>query len=109
MSSDKILNTSDASFENDVLKADLPVLVDFWAPWCGPCRMVAPILEDLAEEYSGKIRIVKLDVEQNQEVASQLGIRNIPTMKIYKNGQEVATKVGSSGKPQLVAFIDGSI
>ncbi|MBN3859651.1 MAG: thioredoxin [Neisseriaceae bacterium] len=107
--SEGIVNTTDQNFEADVLKSDIPVLVDFWAPWCGPCRMVAPVLEDISKEYAGKIKIVKLDVEENQQVASQLGIRNIPTMKIYKNGEEVATKVGALGKPQLAAFIDASI
>ncbi|QRN40689.1 MAG: thioredoxin [Neisseriaceae bacterium] len=107
--SEGVINTTDQDFEIDVLKSDIPVLVDFWAPWCGPCRMVAPVLEDISKEYAGKIKVVKLDVEQNQQVASKLGIRNIPTMKIYKSGEEVATRVGALGKPQLVAFIDASI
>lgn len=107
--SDYVVNTTDQNFEADVLKSTIPVLVDFWAPWCNPCRMMAPILEDLAKIYDGKIKIIKLDVDNNQQVASQSGIRNIPTLKIYKNGEEVETKVGSCNRLQLVKWIDACI
>ncbi|MDO5687311.1 MAG: thioredoxin TrxA [Neisseria sp.] len=109
MSNELIVHASDASFEADVLKSDLPVLVDFWAPWCGPCRMIAPILDDIATEYAGKVKVVKVNVEENQAIPAQFGIRNIPTLKIFKNGAEVANKVGGLPKGQLAAFIDASI
>lgn len=109
MSNDLIIHATDDTFADEVLNASTPVLVDFWAPWCGPCRMIAPILDDLAGEYAGRLKIVKINVEEHQKVPSELGIRNIPALKIFKNGAEVATKVGALPKNQLTAFIDASI
>jgi thioredoxin 1 len=102
-------HVTDASFEADVVKSDIPVLVDFWAEWCGPCRMIAPVLEDLAKEYAGKIKIVKVNVDENSVSAATYGVRGIPTLLLFKNGQVVDTKVGALPKGQLAAFIDSSI
>ncbi|MDH1624879.1 thioredoxin TrxA [Shewanella xiamenensis] len=107
--SDKIIYLSDDSFENDVLKADLPVLVDFWAEWCGPCKMIAPILDDVAEEYAGRVTIAKLNVDQNNVSPAKYGVRGIPTLLLFKNGELVATKVGALSKTQLKEFIDAQI
>lgn len=104
-----IINTSDTAFETDVLKSDKPVLVDFWAAWCGPCKMVSPILDDLAVEYGGKITVAKMDVDTNQVIASQFGVRGIPTLILFKNGQAVAQKVGALSKGQLKQFIDSNL
>lgn len=104
-----IKHVSDASFEADVLKSELPVLVDFWAEWCGPCKMIAPILEELAKDYDGKLTIAKMDVDANQQVPAQFGIRGIPTLIIFKNGQIAAQKVGAVAKGQLASFIDSAI
>ncbi len=103
------IDTSDASFEADVLKSDKPVLVDFWAAWCGPCKMVAPILDDVAMEYSDKIKVAKMDVDKNQVVASQFGVRGIPTLILFKNGQMIAQNVGALTKGQLKQFIDKNL
>jgi thioredoxin 1 len=107
--SDHIKHISDASFDSDVLKSDKPVLVDFWAEWCGPCKMIAPILEEIAKEYDGKILIAKMDVDANQAVPAQFGIRGIPTLILFKNGEVAAQKVGAMGKAQLASFIDSNI
>jgi len=104
--SDKILYTSDAAFEEDVLKADQPVLVDYWAEWCGPCKMIAPILDEIAEEYAGKVKVAKLNIDENPSTPPKYGIRGIPTLMLFKNGDVEATKVGALSKSQLTAFLD---
>ncbi|BFU59496.1 MULTISPECIES: thioredoxin [Rodentibacter] len=101
----QVLHTTDATFEADVLRSDLPVLVDFWAPWCGPCKMVGPLLDELAPEFDGKAKIVKINVDENQTVAAQYGVRSIPTLLLIKNGEVVGTQVGALPKTQLAAFI----
>jgi thioredoxin 1 len=105
MSSNLIKHISDASFEADVLQSSVPVLVDFWADWCGPCKAIAPILDELAGEYQGKIQIAKMNVDENQAIPAQFGIRGIPTLMLFKGGQLAATKVGALAKAQLSAFI----
>jgi len=109
MASDLIKHVSDASFEADVLKAQAPVLVDFWAEWCGPCKMIAPILDEVAGAYNGKLQVAKMNVDENREVPAKFGIRGIPTLMLFKDGQLTATKVGALSKAQLTAFIDASI
>ena len=109
MSSDQIVHTTDAAFDQDVLKSDRPVLVDYWAEWCGPCKMIAPILEEIADEYGEKLRICKLDIDENQETPGKYGIRGIPTLMLFKNGELEATKVGALSKSQLAAFLDSHI
>jgi thioredoxin 1 len=102
-------HVTDASFEEDVLKSTGPVLVDFWAQWCGPCKMIAPVLEELAEEYAGKLKIVKLDVDANPVTAPKYNVKGIPTLIIFKNGNVEAKKVGALSKSQLAAFIESTI
>jgi thioredoxin 1 len=103
------LKTSDSSFEADVLKSDSPVLVDFWAEWCGPCKMIAPALEEIASEMQGKVKVAKINIDENPSVPSRYGIRGIPTLMLFKNGAVEATKVGALSKSQLTAFIDSHI
>lgn len=109
MASPLIVNTTDAQFEQDVLNADGLVLVDYWAPWCGPCKMIAPILDDLAGEYEGKVKIVKVNVDENPATAQKFGVRGIPTLSLFKDGHVAATKVGALAKSQLTAFLDSNI
>lgn len=106
MASDLIKHVSDASFEADVLKASGLVLVDFWAEWCGPCKMIAPILDDVSKTYEGRVSVTKMNVDENRAVPAQYGIRGIPTLMVFKDGQLAATKVGAMSKTQLAAFID---
>lgn len=106
MSGEMIKHVTDASFDGDVLQSDLPVLVDYWAEWCGPCRMIAPILEDLSNDYSDRLQIAKMNVDENQQIPARFGIRGIPTLMLFKGGQLVATKVGALPKAQLAAFVD---
>jgi thioredoxin 1 len=100
---------TDTSFEADVVNAGMPVLVDFWANWCGPCKMIAPSLEELSDEYGGKVVIAKMDVDQSPEAAARYGVRGVPTLVLFKNGQPVATKIGPAPKGQLREFIDQAL
>jgi thioredoxin 1 len=106
MASELIKHTTDATFEADVLKSSQPVLVDYWAEWCGPCKMIAPLLEEVATSYAGKLQIAKMNVDENREIPARFGIRGIPTLMLFKDGQMAATKVGAMSKAQLTAFID---
>jgi thioredoxin 1 len=106
MANDKIKHTSDSTFEADVLKSDKPVLVDYWAEWCGPCKMIAPILDEVAGTYGEKLQIAKMNVDENREIPAKFGIRGIPTLMLFKNGELAATKVGAMSKAQLTAFLD---
>ncbi len=106
MANDLIKHISDSSFEADVLKDTGAVLVDYWAEWCGPCKMIAPILDDVAVAYQGKLTIAKMNVDENREIPAKFGIRGIPTLMLFKNGELAATKVGALNKTQLTAFID---
>jgi thioredoxin 1 len=107
--SEHITHLSDASFEQDVLQSQLPVLVDYWAEWCGPCKMIAPILDEISKEYAGRLKIAKLNIDDNQQTPPKYGIRGIPTLMLFKNGNVEATKVGALSKSQLTAFIDSNI
>ena len=106
MSSELIKHITDASFEADVLQSTEPVLVDYWAEWCGPCKMIAPILDEVAGSYNGKLKIAKVNVDENRDIPAKFGIRGIPTLMLFKDGQLAATKVGAMSKAQLTAFID---
>ncbi len=107
--SDAIIQTSDASFDQDVLKSDIPVLVDFWAEWCGPCKQVAPFLETLAEDFAGKLKVTKLNIDHNPNVPGRYGVRGIPTLMIFKDGQIEATKIGAMPKTKLYDWVKESL
>lgn len=107
--SDNILHLTDADFQTEVAESESPVLVDFWATWCGPCKMIAPILDELADEYAGKIKICKMDVDSNQETPMKFNVRGIPTLIIFKGGDVDSTKVGALSRNQLKEFIDASL
>lgn len=105
----EVLHATDASFEADVLRSPVPVLLDFWAPWCGPCRMVGPILDELAAEFGDKVKIVKINIDENQATPAQYGVRSIPTLLLFNEGRLVATQVGALPKNQLAAFVNKNI
>ncbi len=104
-----INSVSDSSFDQDVLQSDTPVLVDYWAEWCGPCKMVAPVLEEIAKEYSGRLKVCKINIDENEATPPKYGIRGIPTLMLFKNGNVEATKVGALSKSQLAAFLDSNL
>ncbi len=107
--SEQITYLSDASFEQEVLQSQVPVLVDYWAEWCGPCKMIAPILDEISKEYVGRLKVGKLNIDDNQQTPTKYGIRGIPTLMLFKNGNVEATKVGALSKSQLTAFIDSNL
>ena len=107
--SDDIIQLTDATFETEVLKSEVPVLVDYWAEWCGPCKMIAPVLEEVAKDYAGKLKVAKLNIDDNPDTPPAYGIRGIPTLMLFKGGEVEATKVGAVSKSQLTAFIDSNI
>ncbi len=107
--SDQIVHVTDATFEDEVLKADGPVLVDFWADWCGPCKMIAPILDEIAREYAGRLKVTKLNIDENPATPPKYGIRGIPTLMLFRDGEVQATKVGAVSKSQLTAFLDSNL
>jgi len=104
-----IVHTSDATFDQDILKADRPVLLDFWAEWCGPCKMIAPVLDEIAAEYQGRLTIAKINIDENPQTPPKFGIRGIPTLILFKNGTVEAQKVGAVSKSQLAAFLDSNL
>ena len=107
--SDNLVHVTDTSFESDVLQSEIPALIDFWAAWCGPCKMIAPLLEELSDEYAGRIKVCKIDVDSNSETAAKYNVRGIPTLLVFKNGSIEATKVGALSKSQLVEFVDSFV
>ncbi|MEK6551539.1 MAG: thioredoxin TrxA [Pseudomonadota bacterium] len=104
-----IVSVTDSSFESDVIKAANPVLVDFWAEWCTPCKMIAPVLEEIAQEYNGRVKIAKINIDQNQDTPRKYAVRGIPTLMLFKNGAVEATKVGAVSKSQLSAFLEDNL
>ena len=109
MSGSNIIHTTDSNFDRDVLKAEKPVLLDFWAEWCGPCRMIGPSLEDIAKDMDGKLKVVKVNIDENPMVPTRYGVRSIPTLLLFKNGQVAATKIGAEPKQKLVSWINTAI
>ncbi len=107
--SEQIVDLTDGTFEQEVLNSDVPVVVDYWAEWCGPCKMIGPILEELAAEYGGKVKMAKINIDENPQTPPKFGIRSIPTLMVFKNGEVEGTKVGAASKSDLTAFIDSSI
>lgn len=107
--SDKIVHTTDAQFEQDIIKSELPVLLDFWAEWCGPCKMIAPILDAIAGDYEGRLKIAKLNIDENPATAPKFGIRGIPTLLLFKDGKVQAQKVGALSQAQLKQFLDSNL
>ncbi|SIN70017.1 thioredoxin [Sulfurivirga caldicuralii] len=107
--SEHIVNVSDETFESEVLQADQPVLVDFWAEWCGPCKMIAPILDEIAQEYAGKLKIAKLNIDDNPATPPKYGVRGIPTLMLFNNGEVTATQVGALSKSQLSEFLNSNL
>jgi thioredoxin 1 len=107
--SDSIVHVTDESFEDEVLKSNEPVLVDYWADWCGPCKMIAPVLDEIASEYAGRIKVAKLNIDENPNTPPRYGIRGIPTLMLFRQGEVEATKVGAVSKSQLTAFIDSNL
>lgn len=105
----EVLHTNDVNFEQDVLKSDVPVLLDFWAPWCGPCKMIAPVLDELAAEFGDKVKVAKINIDENQETPAKFGVRSIPTLILFKDGKAVATQVGALPKGQLANFVEQNI
>jgi len=107
--SQHVLSVSDASFNADVLQSDVPVLVDFWAEWCGPCKMIAPTVEEIAQQYQGRLKVCKMNVEENMTIPAQHGVRGIPTLILFKGGKVASQRVGAAAKPQLTAWIDSNL
>ena len=107
--SESIIHVTDSSFEDEVLSSDKPVIVDYWAVWCGPCKMIAPLLDELADEYKGKLTVAKINIDENQETPQKYAVRGIPTLMIFKNGEVAGTKVGAMSKSQLSTFVDSLI
>ncbi|WP_290647773.1 thioredoxin TrxA [Aquisalimonas sp.] len=107
--SDRIVHTTDSTFDKEVLKSSKPVLVDYWAEWCGPCKMIAPVLDQVADDYADRLKVVKIDIDENQETAPKYGVRGIPTLMLFKDGNVHATKVGAVSKRELTTFIDQNL